>query len=104
MRISRWDEAAQGALSEEAARKRYSPALYQVLLRRVAEPARMTGNAPQRTLIALEGTWLLEADGRRAVVRPGDVVDLSAGAFVFLAEGPVTYLAVYPLPPDRVLN
>jgi len=43
-------------------------------------------------------------DGTRTIVRPGDVVEVPAGEFVFRSEGPVAYLAVYPLPPELVLN
>lgn len=104
MRITRWNEQEHGPLSEEAARGRFHRALYEVLVRRVDEPVRLTGEAPKRTLIGLEGRWFLEADGRRAVVNPGDVVELSSGDFVFEAAGPVRYLAVYPRPPAEVVN
>ena len=104
MRITKWNEREHGALTEAAARGRYHPALYEVLVRRVDEAVRLTGEAPRRMLIGLEGFWFLEAEGRRAVIQPGDVVEIASGEFVFEAAGPVLYLAVYPLPPDKVVN
>jgi hypothetical protein len=104
MRTARWNEQEHGILSEESARGRYPSSLFQVHLRVVAEPAVMTGAAPARTLIGVEGNWYLEVDGKRTIVRPGDVVEVSAGDFVFRSEGPVVFLAVYPLPPELVLN
>ncbi len=104
MRASRWNEPEFGALTEESARRRYPVALYQVHLRELEEPGMMTGTAPARTLIGLEGTFYLESDGERTLVRPGDVVEVGAGEFAFRAEEPVRYLAVYRLPPELVLN
>lgn len=104
MRTSRWNEPEDGALCEEAARRRYPAALYQVHLRAMEEPAIMTGAAPARILIGVEGRFFLEADGERILVRAGDVVEVEAGEFVFRSEEPVVYLAVYPLPPELVVN
>jgi hypothetical protein len=104
MRAFRWNEHEFGALCEESARRRYPVALYQVHLREMKEPAMMTGAAPARTLIGLEGSFLLESGGERALVSPGDVVEVGAGEFVFRSQGPVVFLAVYRLPPELVLN
>jgi quercetin dioxygenase-like cupin family protein len=104
MRVDRWDEALHGTMTEESARRRYPTALYQIHRRELAEAARITGEAPARTLIGLAGTWYLEAGGDRTLVRPGDVVEVPPGPFAFVAEGPVSYLAVYPLPSELVLN
>jgi hypothetical protein len=104
MKITRWNEVELGALSEDSVRQRYSTSLYQVHLREVPEPSRIGGSAPRRILIGVQGRWVLEADGRQAVVGPGDVVELSSGEFAFQCAGPVRYLAVYELPPELVRN
>ncbi len=104
MRIARWDDEQFGPLTEEAVKRRFKPSLYQVLLRDVAEPAVMTGSAPPRTLIAVEGSFLVEAEGERVLLKPGDMVEVGGGEFVFRSQTPVIYFAVYPLPPERVLN
>ncbi|HEY3451987.1 MAG TPA: hypothetical protein VGK67_36850 [Myxococcales bacterium] len=104
MRITRWDDEEMGPLSEEAAQRRFHRSLYEVAIREVAESVRVSGDAPRRTLIGLSGAWLLEAEGQRALVKPGDVVEVASGKFTFETSGPVRYLAVYPLPPDRVVN
>ncbi|MGC4120755.1 MAG: hypothetical protein QM765_40485 [Myxococcales bacterium] len=104
MRVRRWDEGRLGPLNEEAAQKRFHPALYEVAVREVAPATRVSGEAPQRTLIALEGRWVLEADGQRTFVQPGDMVEVSSGKFTFETSEPVRYVAAYPLPPEKVLN
>jgi hypothetical protein len=104
MRIDRWNEDKHGTMTEESARRRYPKALYQILLREVREAVHLRGEAPARTLIGLKGAWWLEAGGERTLVRPGDVIDVPQGPFAFMAEGPVAYLAVYPLPSELVLN
>lgn len=104
MRIRRWNEDKLGPLSQEAAAKQFHPALYEVAVRDVVNSVRVTGDAPRRTLVALDGHWVLEAAGERTFVKPGDMVEVPSGKFTFESSGPVRYLAVYALPPDQVLN
>jgi len=104
MRTDRWNETKHGVMTEESARRRYPSALYQVNRRELDQAAHITGEAPARTLIGLAGTFYIEAGGDRTMVKPGDVIEVPTGPFAFVAEGPVSYLAVYPLPRELVLN
>ena len=104
MRVDHWNAKTLGPFAEEGLIRRFPKALFRVHLRVLEEPAMLTGSAPARTMVALEGSWLLQAGGEQVMARPGDLVDVPPGEFAFQCDGPVAYLAVYPLPPEQVLN
>ncbi len=104
LKVDRWD-AKKGALSEETARAAFKPEYcYRIFLRQMEEGGAFTGDAEERTLVVLDGSFTLQAPGGRKRLEPGDIAQVPAGEFVFESDGPVTFLAVYKLPPEMWPN
>lgn len=100
LKVDRWDPQ-KGQFNEENARAAFKPAYcYRIFLREMEEAAAFTGDAEERTLVVLDGSFTLQAPGGRKTLVPGDIAQVPAGEFVFESTGPVSFLAVYKLPPE----
>lgn len=97
MKISRWEHARHGPLSEAAVRTRFKEPHHRLFRRHVPQAAEMHGVAGPRVLVPLSGSFYLGAGDEEHLARPGEVLEVPAGAFTFSSNEPVTFMAIYRL-------
>jgi hypothetical protein len=102
--VRQWNDALNGALSEEAVRLRCPAELYRVAVHRYPGLARIAGVRRQGTSYVLRGTcrYVLDAE---LILRPGDIAELPGGEYSLEVLGDNELLIVecwkLPLDSDR---
>lgn len=100
LKVSAWDDA-KGPISEAGARAMFRPLDgHRFFKRDMPQSAAIAGNAQERTLVMLEGRAHMTWAGKRHLLQPGDIAQIPQGEFLFESSGPVSFLAVYRLPPE----